>query len=184
MDVLTGRRLAATAVVLVALCAAVSSARAEQALERDVKATFLYNFTRFVEWPPELPRGSDPFRLCVAADSEMTRSIQRTVAGESVKGRPLVMIEPRTSDEARACQILYVGRDEARAARLLSAVRDLPVLTVGDSAQFAERGGVIEFVLREKNVRFEVNLPSAQRSNLKLSANLLRVADRVLGPPR
>ena len=178
------RRLAC-AVIVVALGAAIGQASGEQALERDVKATFLYNFTRFVEWPPELPPGAEPFRLCVAADSEMALSIGRTVAGESVKGRPLVMIEPQTPEEARACQILYVGRTEtARAARLLSAVRDLPVLTVGDSPEFAERGGVIEFVLREKNVRFEVNLSSAQRSKLKLSANLLRVADRVLGAPR
>lgn len=152
----------------------------QTSLEREVKAAFLYNFTRFVQWPAGLPRNGEPFRLCAIADGEMTRVIERTVAGESVNGRPLVVTQPQRPEDAHGCQILYVGRSERqRAARLLAAVRNLPVLTVGDASRFMEQGGVIEFVLQEGLVRFDVNMSAVQRSNLKLSSNLLRVARHV-----
>lgn len=67
---------------------------------------------------------------------------------------------------------------------MLKAVRDQPVLTVGDSSGFAEAGGMIGFLLQDNRVRFDVNLPSAQRSKLRVSSNLLRVARRVLEPPK
>jgi YfiR/HmsC-like len=108
------------------------------------------------------------------------QAIKRTVEGEFVQGRPLVMMQPHTPKEAETCQILYVGRSEQeRATSLLAAVRDRPVLTVGDSPLFVDSGGAIQFVLVENRVRFDVNLTSAQRANLKISANLLRVARKV-----
>ena len=156
-----------------------------QTLEPDVKAAFLYNFTRYVEWPREPSTPAEPFRLCVVAENVMKSAIQRTVAGESVNGRPLVMTEPQTAQEAQTCQILFVGRSESqRASTLLAAVRDQPVLTVGDSSRFAEQDGIIGFLLQDNRVRFDVNLPGAQRSQLRISSQLLRVANKVLGAPR
>lgn len=178
MDVLTRLRRVAAAAAVFSLC--VPGLAAQDTIERDVKAAFLYNFTRFIEWPGGAPQGEGPFRLCVVADGAMERAIRRTVAGESVQGRPLVMAEPRTPQDAQDCQILYVGRSESdRASRLLAAVRDRPVLTVGDSSRFVEQGGAIQFVLEDNRVRFDVNLPSARRSNLKVSSNLLRVARKI-----
>lgn len=183
MDVLSTLRRVAATVCLVA--AVTGAARAQEPPEHDVKAEFLYNFTRFVEWPGEVPRAGEPFRLCVVADTTMRRAIERMVTEELVNGRPLVVMRPRRLQDARQCQILFVGRSEQqRASRLLAAVRDLPVLTVGESARFAEQGGVIEFVTLENRVRFDVNLPGAQRSKLKVSSNLLRVARQVVGAPR
>lgn len=183
MDLLSALRSVAAA--LCVLAAAPGPAGAQQALEHDVKAAFLYNFIRFIEWPGEVPREGEPFRLCVVADRTMKRAIQQTVEGESVRGRPLIVAQPQQPQDAQQCQILFVGRSEhQRASRLLAAVRDLPVLTVGESARFVEQGGVIEFVLQENRVRFDVSLPGAQRSNLKLSSNLLRVAREIKQVPR
>jgi hypothetical protein len=95
------------------------------------------------------------------------------------------MVAPQTLRDAQQCQILFVGRSEReQASKLLAAVRDRPVLTVGDSSRFMEQGGMIEFLLQDRRVRFDVNLPSAQRSKLRVSSNLLRVARKVLEPPR
>jgi hypothetical protein len=180
MDVLTSLRCAARIIGVVAVLSPGLVLTAQETIEPDVKATFLYNFTRFIEWPGPTTPGPAPFRICVVADPPMEQAIKRTVEGEVVQGRPLVMSHPQTAQEAAACQILFVGRTEhQRAAGLLAAVRDLPVLTVGDSSQFIEQGGTIRFVLVDNRVRFDVNLASAQRANLKMSANLLRVARKV-----
>ena len=179
MDVL--KQLLRTAVALVCLGApGTAIVTAQQTIEPDVKATFLYNFTRFIEWPGPPPGSSAPFRICVIADASMEQAIKRTVEGEVVHGRPLVMTQPQNVQDVEACQILFVGRSEhQRGAALLAAVRDLPVLTVGDSPHFVDRGGAIQFVLVENRVRFDINLASAQRAQLKVSANLLRVARKV-----
>lgn len=175
-------RLTAAGCVLVSAAATVG---AQRSLEPDVKAAFLYNFTRYVEWPAESRKPSEPFRLCVVADSVITNAVKRTIEGESVNGRPLVMTAPRSVQDAHRCQILFVGRSEyRRASRLLAAVRGEPVLTVGDAARFTEQGGMIEFLLQDNRVRFDVNLRSAQRSKLRVSSDLLRIARKVLESPR
>jgi hypothetical protein len=179
MDVLSRLRARVFAIALIAGLAP-AAASAQETLEPDVKATFLYNFTRFIEWPGPAGSSSAPFRLCVVADPTMEQAIKRAVDGEVVSGRPMMMTLPQTAQEAEACQILFVGRTEHdRAAPLLTAVRNLPVLTVGDSPQFFDHGGAIRFVLVDNRVRFDVHLPHAQRARLKISAKLLRVARNV-----
>lgn len=153
----------------------------EPSLENDVKAAFLYHFTKYVEWPaPSTP--DEPFRLCALADTTFIATLDRTIGDESVGGRRLVRAEPRSVDDARRCAILYVGRGYAeQAAPLLAAVRDLPVLTVGDGAPFLRHGGAIGFFLENNRVRFDISLRAVQRSGLKASSKLLRVARTVEG---
>ena len=183
MDVLNATVRAAAVIGVFAVSGGVRAA--QQTLEPDVKAAYLYNFTKYIEWPSEGDKGSEPFRLCVLADPTIRNAIQRTMQGETVQGRPLVMVAPDTPRDAQQCQILYVGRSEQpRAATLLAAVRDQPVLTVGDSSRFTEQGGMIEFLLQDNRVRFDLNLPRAQQSKLRVSSNLLRVARKVVEPPR
>jgi hypothetical protein len=153
-----------------------------QVSDADVKAAFLFNFTRFVEWPSAATQPSAPFRLCVVADRQTTAVIEKTMEGESVNGRPSQTTVPATPEDARVCQILFVGRSETgRLAQLLAAVRDRPVLTVSDAARFTTRGGMIGFVLDDDRVRFDVNLGAAKRSGLQISSRLLRVARYVEG---
>jgi uncharacterized protein DUF4154 len=155
--------------------------RAQESLENDVKAAFLYNFSKFVEWPVPPDRTGEPFRLCVLADADFARAVDRTIDGQAVEGRKLERIEPRSPDDARRCAILYVGRRNlAQAAPLLASVRQMPVLTVGDDPHFVRQGGAIEFVLEDNRVRFDVNTLAAERSGLKVSSKLLRVARTVI----
>jgi hypothetical protein len=183
--------LTSRGVRLILACAAASlavveaPAFAQATLENDVKATFLYNFTKFIEWPPSPGSADAPFRLCVLADPEFTRAVDRTIAGESVDSRPLERIEPTSVDDVRKCAILYVGPTHlARAARLLVAARQLPVLTVGDGSHFLEQGGAIGFILENNRVRFDISNTAVQRSGLKASSKLLRVARSVEGAQR
>jgi hypothetical protein len=181
-----GRRHLATAAIVALTTSWSVPARANQTTnENDVKAAFLYNFTKFIEWPPPPAPAADPFRLCVLADAEFTRAVDSTIADESVDGRRLLRVAPQSVDEVRGCAILYVGRGYLdRGERLLAAARDLPVLTVGEGSQFVEHGGAIGFVLENNRVRFDVSSRAVQRSGLKVSSKLLRVARSVQGGAR
>ena len=170
--------------VLVVVVAAPCYPRAQSAqptLENDVKAAFLYNFTKFVEWPaPAQP--DEPFRVCALADTAFVAALDRTIADESVRGRRLVREEIRSLDDVRRCAILYIGTayvDESRP--FVAAARDLPVLTVGEGPHFVKQGGAIAFVLENNRVRFDISLRAIQRSGLKASSKLLRVARAVEG---
>ncbi|HJR61300.1 MAG TPA: YfiR family protein [Vicinamibacterales bacterium] len=177
-----GNHLAGAVAVLAAAGLLCAPAGAAQVHEHDVKAAFLFNFTRFVEWPAGRPEATEPFRLCVLADDVTAKAVERTMKGESVQGHPARIVVPQSAQEARFCQILFVGRSEMdRAAPLLSAVRDLPVLTVGDADRFVAGGGTIQFVLDQGRVRFDVNLESAKRAGLTISSRLLRVARHIGG---
>ena len=175
MDVL--KRLRRAALVAAYVCAlAPCVATAQETLEPDVKATFLYNFTRFIEWPG--PVGcldrETPFRLCVVADAVIEQAIKRTVAGGicagAVAGDDAAAHDRMKPRAARFCMSDEPSRSVPTA--LLAAVRDRPVLTVGDSPLFVESGGAIQFVLVENPDRFDVNLTSAQRANLKYQRQL------------
>lgn len=169
--------------VLTALLAV--PAAAQHVTEHDVKAAFLYNFTRFVEWPAGSPPDSQPFRLCVVADPPATAAIERTMRDESVNGRAAEVLVPASAQQARSCQILYIGQSQiGRAAPLVAAVRDEPVLVVGDAPGFLARGGAIEFLLDGGRVRFDINIDTARRARLTVSSRLLQVARRIEGKPR
>jgi YfiR/HmsC-like len=147
--------------------------------EDAIKATFLFNFTKFVDWPPPADAAA-PFRICIAAEPAFAEAVDRTIVGETVRGRPLERVLVSTPNDARACQILFIGRGEAqRVERWIAPVRDLPVLLVGESRGFWEKGGHINFVLDDNHVRFDVNQDTASRTGLVISSKLLRVARNV-----
>ena len=184
--VVLGRRCGRLLAWLLAALAAGASLTAAQVAEHDVKAAYLYNFTRFVEWPADVPAPNQPFRLCVVADETTTEAVRRTMAGESVGGRETETIAPDSAADIRACQILFVGRNVmARAAPLLDAAKGLPILVVGEAAGFAKSGaGAIEFVREQSRVRFEVNVDVARQCRLSISSRLLQVARETSGVKR
>jgi len=180
------RRLAAWLVAVLVALSVASSAGAQGTLENDVKAAFLYNFTKFIEWPAAPPAGN-PFRICVVGDPALARSLDSIIEGEVVQGHPLTRVDLPSASDARECQVLYVGRAEAdRGLRLAASLRQAPVLVVGDAPRFAQQGGAIGFVLEDNRVRFDVNSTAMQRAGLKVSSKLLRVARSVheSGGPR
>jgi hypothetical protein len=153
---------------------AASAAGQAIALEYGVKAAYLLNFTRFVEWPRTALEGTDPFTVCVAGANPFGPVLARTLAGEIVAGRTVVSRVVTDAAGAR-CHVLFIPRTVA-AAPFLRAVRGTPVLTVGEAEGFLEQGGAINFVLEEGKVRFEVNPDAVSRNQLTMSSRLLRLA--------
>lgn len=162
-------RLAATLAVLVS--AAVSGAAAQSAnvvLEYRVKAAYLFNFTRFVEWP----EAATPLTICVAGRNPFGNVLADTLHDEQVNGREM---QARVVRQIAGCDVLFVPRGVAHRQYLREA-RDRAVLTVGESPQFLRDGGIINFVIDEGKVRFEIDRDAATRARLTISSRLLRLA--------
>ena len=162
---------------LFALCSFPAAQEAPPDLEHQVKAAFLYNFARFVEWPPDTPAGEASFVIGVLGPDDTSRALEATVQGKSVGGRTIQVRAVKSQEEASQCHMLFVGSETAvRMARLLTAVRRSAVLTVGDSDTFAREGGIVNFVMQDNHVRFAVNTDAAERAGLKISSKLLQLA--------
>jgi hypothetical protein len=158
--------------------------RAEQrtsTAEDDVKATFLYNFARFVDWPAAIEsRPSGDFRICTLADEAFDGALDRIVAGEHVRGHAIQRYTPRNAEDARSCQILFIGRTRMKESeRFIAAVREAPVLIVGETPGFVTHGGHIGFVIEDNRVKFDANPQAATGAGLNVSSKLLRVARNV-----
>ena len=148
--------------------------------EANVKAVFLFNFAKYVTWPPLAigERSPGDVRICVTARDSFFTLLQAAVQGESIDGKPLVPIALDGLDGARTCQILYVGDANSPDGKAwLSVVRGLQVLTVGDGALNDE--SVIAFVRDGNRIRFDINRASASRRGLNISSKLLRLARQV-----
>jgi len=157
-----------------------AAAAAQKAAEYDVKAAFLYNFTKFVDWPPEAFPDPSSLRICVLGDDPFGGSLQ-AVTGEQVGGHKLIVTRTESLARPAGCQVLYISRSEREhLPQILAAVKDSPVLTVADTDGAAERGAIINFVLEGSKVRFEINTDSADRAKLKISSKLLQLAKRIV----
>ena len=169
------------------LLAGTSTLRSQaSSVEGQVKAGFLYNFAQFIQWPNQAFSDREmPFTMCVTGDP-FEGVLEKTVERETLNGRRIVVRRLGPADNLRGCHLLYVGKLEAKrgmeflgAASRVFAVEGLPILTVGDSEDFINIGGMIRFIEMGNRVRFEINPDAAERVSLRLSSNLLRVADVV-----
>ena len=168
------RRVAAA---LAVAFGAVGDAAAEALTEAQVKAAYVYNFVKYVEWPAgAFATAQSPVVLCVAAGDGL-RGALAAIDGKLAQGRVLQLRRAVRADEFKACHILFVPESEERGAgELLRKAGSLPVLTVGEHDGFAAAGGVIGFVVRDDRVQFEINPDAAARADLKVSSRLLQLA--------
>jgi hypothetical protein len=184
LPVLTLRALLAAALLAVSAAARAQSdvPTAPVPTEYEVKAAFLYNFARFVEWPAEASR-PEPFVIAVLGRDPFGSVLDETVAGKTVGGRPIQVRRATRVDEVRDAQIVFVSASEApNVPTILKALEKPGVLTVGDLDGFAERGGAINFTVQSRRVRFEINPGSAEQAHLKMSSQLLKLATLVPSP--
>jgi YfiR/HmsC-like len=150
----------------------------------DVKAVYLYNFGRFVEWPASVTAKSDSFTVCVLGQDPFGPVLDATLAGETIGGKSVAAKRISNPQETGSCQIVFLSSSEhSRLNKIVEALDKEVVLTVSDMPQFSQRGGMIQFVLEGKKVRFEVNLTAVQRAGLTLSSELLKVATTVRRNP-
>jgi hypothetical protein len=149
--------------------------------EYQVKAAFLYNFAKFVEWPPEaFKTAKDPILVCVLGHNPFGNALEETIHGKSIAGRPFAYRQVSDAESASGCQILFVGATESKHLRLLlDNLKPMGVLTVGEAQGFAADGGVINFKLDDGRVHFEINVDAAEQERLHISAKLLSLAQIV-----
>ncbi len=171
----------ASAVLVVALCVPVPLRAALDADEYAVKAAFLYQFTQFVEWPPDsFADAGSPIVLAVLGSDPFGESLRRATEGRTGQGRPIVVRYLKAGQSLRSCHILFVSAsEEARIPDLLRTVGPASILTVGDSAGFAEAGGMLNFVVDAARIKFEVNIGAAERGRVRISSKLLKLASIV-----
>lgn len=172
----------ATAVALVAA----PTATAGSELGDAIKATFLYKFAPFVTWHPgALGAPPEPFVICIAGNSAFFTLIRDATADLQIGERPFMIRQVRQTADTGGCQILYAEPSEnISVAALLGAVRGKPVLTVTDESQGVAARGVVNFVIYQNRVRFEIDLDRATEQQLNVSSRLLKLALRVRGSPR
>jgi YfiR/HmsC-like len=145
--------------------------------EYQVKAAYLYNFGKFVEWPTGVTASESSFNICMLGQDRFSSTFGTTIAGESIKGKNILIKRIPRAQDAVGCHILFISSsEEARLKEILGALDKTSVLTVSDLPQFTRRGGMIQFVMDSNRVRFEVNLTNAERTGLTVSSQLLKVA--------
>ena len=164
------------------VAALASPVRAQSEVEAEpVMAAFVHRFTQFVEWPETALVGSDELVICVAGSEEFLATLEGIVAGNELAGRPIVAREVRSPQNVAGCHVLFVSFLAARPGRFVEASRGLPVLTVGDSTEFLEAGGIIHLRIIDRRIRFAIDVAAANRAGLRLSSQLLDLAVEVRG---
>jgi len=147
--------------------------------ESEVKAAFLLNFTRFVDWPPTAFESADsPLTICILGDDPFGATLDQLVEGEVANGRKLAVDRIRRIPPAGKCQVLFVGKSEKEVPAVIADLGP-GVLTVSERDRFLNEGGVIAFVVEAGHVRFDISQRAAMKASLSLNARLLRVARHV-----
>lgn len=151
--------------------------------EYQVKALFLLNFSKYVEWPASaLGETNLPITIGVHGENKFGDDLRKTVAGKSIGGRSIAIRQIESADDLAKCHILFISDSESKhLPDILGRVKGLPVLTVGESEQFTEQGGIINLARKEGKVRLEVNLEGAAQAKLQINSKLLSLADTVKG---
>ena len=171
------------------LSLAVSAVKAEEgvASETQMKAAFLVNFAKYVDWPAkESTSTNPPIVVAIFGDDKVVNEFSEMVqGGRFINGRPLAMKRINSEEEIkRECEILFIGTSERhRVSSILGKVKGASILTVSESEDFLDKGGVIKLIRKDRNIRLGVNLNAAGQARLRISSNLLSVADVVKGKP-
>jgi len=145
--------------------------------EYEVKAAFIYNFAKFVKWPDNTFKSSEEaIVLCILGDNPFGTALESFI-NKPLKERKLTVRSCRNLGDTEDCHMLYVSRSESNhLPKVLSRLKSLPIVTIGDMNDFSRRGGMINLIKINKKIRFEINPDTARRSNIKISSQLLKLA--------
>lgn len=178
MELLRRTRLAISALLLCAVAAHAAHAAAPPN-EYALKSVFLYNFCRFMDWPDAAFAGPvEPIVIAVLGDDPFGPLLDEAVRGETFRGRTIRIEHYRNAREIGRCHLLFVGASEAgRLSEILSAVAGRSIVTVGESEEFIERGGMIALVADRNRVRLVMNPQTLRAARIDVSSKLLRVAE-------
>jgi uncharacterized protein DUF4154 len=167
--------------LVIALCMlSFCHSQSEGHTEYQVKAAFVYNFAKFVEWPADAFNSSSaPLRFCVLGESLVGPDLKQITQGKSISGHPIQVL--LNSGNPRECHVLFISSSHSVPVReVRESLHGAPVLMIGESKDFAAQGGTIGFLVEDARVRFEVNLQVARQNRLSISSKLLSLARKVL----
>lgn len=165
--------------LLVMLTVGLIQAQASVRSEYEVKAAFLYNFTRFINWntPPD---DDVPITVCVLGDDPFEDLLEPLI-GRKAHGRALQLRAPGKISEMDGCNVLFISESESsRLREILEKASQQAMLTISDIPDFARRGGIVGYVKQGNVIRFEINLEVANRTGLSINSRLLELAVRVI----
>lgn len=154
-----------------------------QVPEYKLKAELVERFTRFIEWPApkEAPAKTQPFTICLFGASPFRAALEEMSANRKIKERPVVVTVLSAPAEVEGCHVLFLpAAQKDGLEKILVHTVARPILTVGDTEGFAERGVLVNFYTFENAVRFEINDSAARKSGLEISSRLLKLA-RIVG---
>jgi hypothetical protein len=179
------RRIIAAIAALVALSAAVVPAQAQSfsAEESRVKASFLFNFSKFITWPAQA--GAEPSKLmfCIVGNSEVSAILKSQAEGQSISGRRVVIEEVNPANplsQLDNCQMIYISERTKNSDQILDRVKKLPIVTVGQDIHFLQHGGIINLMREDGRFKFQISLISATQAGLSISSKLLQLARDVI----
>jgi len=174
------RRFCSLILVIAAGLSARSAGAQSVADEYQVKAAYILNFARFVEWPPEVLPASSPLTIAVVGNDPFGGSLENVLRGSSANGHVIRVRYVHWNDSLSQCQIIFISAsEEPHLVQILRNLGNAGVLTVSDIDRFSLRGGVIEFLMVGNRVRFDINRTPAVAARLTISSRLLRVARAV-----
>ena len=180
---LRSARFVGIAACLIFILSAASQPRLPVTLP-ELEAAYLYNFAKFVNWPAETAPQSAPFSICTLGNDEFNGALDAITSNESLQDHKIVVRHLSSIVGVDGCHILFIAASEqARLTEDLAAVKIKPILTVSSMPAFLDRGGMIQFIVQDKRVRFAVNLAAALEARLNVSSELLKVAVSVQGKP-
>jgi hypothetical protein len=153
-------------------------AQTNPSVEYQVKAAFLFNFARFIEWPPQaFLNEKTPITLCVFGSDPFGGALDEIIRGKTINKREVVARRTIELSELKTCQLVFVSSSEDKSlSEILNSLKGVSALVVGESEGFAEAGGGVQFFLEDNKLRFAVNIEALQRSKLTVSSKLLALA--------
>ncbi|MEW6206987.1 MAG: YfiR family protein [Acidobacteriota bacterium] len=174
--------IAALCLCVVLISGAMRPAVAQEgAGEYEVKAAFLFNFVKFVDWPEDaFADARSPVVIGIFGQDPFNGALDRAVSGKTVNGRPLIVKRLGQEQDARLCHILFICPcEKKRLPQLLASLTGASVLTISETDDFLPAGGVIKFVIENNRVRFDISAIAAGQARLRISSKLLQLARAV-----
>jgi hypothetical protein len=149
--------------------------------EYQIKAAFIYNFARFVDWPTQaFASATSPMVIGVIGENVFGNNLEQIISGRSIQGHPLEFKQFTSVTDATNCQVLFISASEKKHfSQILDQLRNTSVLTVSETDNFIETGGMINLLIVEDKVRFEINNEAAKKAGLTISSKLLSLAIKV-----
>ena len=162
------------ALTLLAIALNTAQANTESVPENQLKVALTYNFSRYTEWPETA--NSEHFNFCILNNTNLATALKKVV-GRKTANKEIIVLDNPSGDQLGNCQLIFFGgRDRKYIANILDSIKNKPILTIGELPDFIDNGGIIYLYKKSDKLRFEINPAQAQRSQLKISAQLLQLA--------